>query len=308
MTRSTPIRLIAVLAACGALALAGCGLGSGEGTQGIALTVTRDFGQVSVLDTPSPKSDGQDTVMRLLQRNAKVTTKYGGKFVQSINGIAGANQADWMYYVNGIEAPAGAAATPVHDGDKVWWDQHSWAVTQHIPAVVGSFPAPFLHGADGKRYPVHIECAQIQSKQCDDVSNSLSKLGVVAARNAIGSSFTQHTVRILIGQWSAVRHDITAALLEKGPAASGVFAKPAPDGKSIQILHGNGSPAQTLGAGTGLIAATAAPDTPPVWVVTGTDDAGVTAAASALDEATLKNNFALAISEGRGVHVPEPGP
>lgn len=140
------------------------------------------------------------------------------------------------------------------------------------------------------------------------MSNKLSKLGVVAARNKIASSFTQHSVRILIGPWKTLRGDVTAELLERGPAASGVFAKPSKDGRTITVLRGDGSVANTYGAGTGLIAATAAPDTPPVWVVTGTDDAGVTSAVDALDEGTLKDRFALAISEGRGVHVPEPGP
>jgi hypothetical protein len=305
-------RSLVLLGLAGALVLAGCGLGSGEGTKGTSLTVTLDFGRRTLIDTGSPKTDGEDTVMRLLQRNAKVTTRYGGGFVQSIDGQAGSAdgpaQQDWMYYVNGVEAPEGAASTDVHDGDRVWWDRHTWAATQHIPAVVGSFPEPFVHGIDGKKYPVLVECAVVGSPACNLVSKKLGSVGAISATNRIGASFTQHTIRVLIGPWAAVRSDPGAKRLEQGPAASGVFAKPSASGTTIQLLHGDGSPGRTLGAGAGLVAATAVGDQPPTWVITGTDAAGQLAAAGALDEGTLKHHFALAISGGRGVNVPEAGP
>jgi len=50
--------------------------------------------------------------MSLLERNAKVSTRYGGGFVQSIQGRAGSSsKTDWFYYVNGVQAPMGAATT-----------------------------------------------------------------------------------------------------------------------------------------------------------------------------------------------------
>ena len=98
--------------------------------------------------------------MRMLERSFKVTTRYGGGFVESIDGHAGSSsRLDWFYYVNGIEATLGAAGTSVHKGDRIWWDLHDWTATDSIPAVVGSFPEPFVHGIDGRRYPVTIECA-----------------------------------------------------------------------------------------------------------------------------------------------------
>ncbi len=308
--------LIAAVAATGlVIALAGCGLGSGEGTKGASLDVTLDFGSRTLLDTTTPKTDGQDTVMRLLQRNAKVTTRYGGGFVQSINGKAGSTDGDppqdWLYYVNGIEADKGAAATQVHDGDSIWFDRHDWTATQRIPAVVGSYPEPFLHGKDGKRLPVLIECADLQSAACDKVVKQLADLGVVSARNRIRSSFVKESLRVIVGPWVAVRDELIVRRLEEGPAASGVYAKPSADGRTISVLRPDGSSARTLGAGSGLVAATAATDAQdqfPIWVVTGTDDAGVLAAAGTLDEGTLHNRFALAVSGGRGVHVPDTDP
>jgi hypothetical protein len=43
-----------------------------------------------------------------------------------------------------------------------------------------------------------------------------------------------------------------------------------------------------------------------VWFVTGTDGAGVAAAARALDESVLSDRFALAISDDLPVAVPQP--
>ena len=46
--------------------------------------------------------------MRLLQRKFEVETRYGGGFVQEIDGVGGGREAgrpvDWFFYVNGIEA------------------------------------------------------------------------------------------------------------------------------------------------------------------------------------------------------------
>ena len=116
--------------------------------------------------------------MRLLQRNAKVATRFGGGFVQSIDGLAGGRSAgrqlDWFYYVNGVEASRGAAATRLRGGDRVWWDRHDWSAAMRVPAVVGSFPEPFVHGIDGKRLPVRVECAAPGSAPCRQVSQRLA--------------------------------------------------------------------------------------------------------------------------------------
>src|SRR5215211_8237825 len=123
-------------------------------------------------------------ILRLLQRNAKVTTRFGGGFVQSIDGVAGGRSGgrpfDWFYYVNGVEASQGAAATRLHPGDRVWWDRHDWGAAQRVPAVVGSFPEPFLHGIGGRRLPVRVECVDPSAPACDTVFERLAGLGVPA--------------------------------------------------------------------------------------------------------------------------------
>jgi hypothetical protein len=299
-----------------AAAVAGCGLGAGPKASETELLVSKDFGAEPIVQSDQPKVGGSDTVMRLLQRNApKVTTRFGGSFVQSIDGVSGGGSGgsvDWFFYVNGIQADKGATSIKVHQGDRVWWDYHDWGVTDDIPAVVGSFPEPFLHGVDGRRLPTRVECAEPKSDACDTVAGKLADLGQVAARGGVGNSFVVNTLRILVGPWRTLRNESTAKLLERGPAGSGVYAKPAADGKSIALVDDAGHVTRTLGAGTGLIAATQVRDvkdevSDPVWIVTGTDDAGVAAAAAALDEGALNGHFAVAISGGKPIGLPDRG-
>ena len=127
--------------------------------------------------------------MRLLERCFHVTTRYGGGFVQSIDGLSGTSaQRDWFYYVNGVEAPLGAAGTSVHHGDRVWWDVHDWSATDSIPAVVGSYPEPFQHGAGGRRWPTTLACATDTSAACTRVASALKAIGVPTSTQALGSS------------------------------------------------------------------------------------------------------------------------
>jgi hypothetical protein len=70
------------------------------------------------------------------------------------------------------------------------------------------------------------------------------------------------------------------------------------------VLDARGGVVRTLGARSGLIAATRAKDRQPVWFVTGTDASGVAGAARAFDESALSDRFALAISDDLPVGVP----
>jgi Domain of unknown function (DUF4430) len=128
-------------------ALAGCGSSHTKGSA--TLWITRDRGQ-HVLVVRAVKA-GQ-TAMQALQGAAKLKTSYGGRFVQSIDGVSGdrSAQRDWFYFVNGYEADRGAADYTLHPGDVEWWDYRSWKHAMHVPVVVGAFPEPFLHGYDGK--------------------------------------------------------------------------------------------------------------------------------------------------------------
>jgi hypothetical protein len=144
------IRRLALLLAAACL-LAGCGEeAAGEGTA--RLWVTRDRGSEVVLTTTVPAGI---SAMEALRRKAEIETRHGGRFVQSIEGIAGdiSKRQDWFWFVNGYEGDRSAAEYRLHDGDVLWWDHRSWEQQMRQPVVVGAFPEPFLHGWGGKRRP-----------------------------------------------------------------------------------------------------------------------------------------------------------
>jgi hypothetical protein len=296
----TPGRRPFGLAVLALLSLAGCGLGPGTAPSGVRLAVTEDFGAHVVGTSSSPRVQGQETVMSLLMRNYKVTTRYGGGFVESVDGHSGGTQAgepvDWFYYVNGVEASKGAVETNLHAGDRVWWDLHDWGQTDTTPAVVGSFPEPFLAGIEGKRYPLRLECAEPSGAACSEVRERLTKLGVPVALAAVSPEEEQLTLRLLVGPYSALGDSLSVHDIGAGPRYSGVYARFSDGGRALELLDPAGRTVRTLGAGAGLVAATRYGNQAPVWVLTGTNAAGVKLAADAFDEASLHNHFALALA------------
>jgi Domain of unknown function (DUF4430) len=299
----------AIAIAC-AIAIAGCGLGAGKSTSGVVtLTVTRGFGAAPVGAVTEKSIPGSQTVMRLLEGSFNVSTRYSGGFVESIDGHAGSSsRLDWFYYVNGVQATLGAAGTSVHTGDRIWWDLHDWSATDTIPAVVGSFPEPFVHGINGRRYPVTLQCAADTTKACKRVTSELNSLGVPVSSQAIGGGSGTDSIGVVVGTWRDVHGELLAQLIDHGPASSGVYARFAgSSGSTLQLLDPASKVVRTLGAGAGLIAATAQPSTGPFWLITGTDVAGVSAAADALTPARLHNHFALAVEGANDLPVPLEG-
>jgi hypothetical protein len=297
-------RLLLVLA----VALAGCGLGPGDSKPGgVQLRVTRDFGQVDTRrDSAKSTVRDSDTVMRFLQAGHKVTTRFGGGFVQSIDGLAG-NQAashDWFYYVNGSEASVGAADYTLSPGDVVQWDYHDWQATQHIPAIVGAYPQPFAHGLGGKRLATRLECEDDQSKACQEAGDRLAHDGASVTSSAIDSPVSDKSLRVVVARFSAVRQLLAVAALTQGPSGSGVYAKFDAGGRTLSLLDPAGRVARVAPPGTGLVAATQQADQPVTWLVTGVDDAGVERAAAAISPAALRNAFALAATPTGTVKLP----
>jgi hypothetical protein len=305
-----PLATITCLAT--ALVLGGCGLGAGHAPGTVQLLVTRDFGAGIVRQFDRPAAKGEETVMSLLMRNdPAVTTRFGGGFVQSIEGVSGGQEAgqpvDWFYYVNGIQATKGAASTKVHAGDRIWWDHHDWSQTEQVPAVVGSYPEPFLHGTEGKRLPVRVECAEARSGACRTVAERLGRLGVPAGISGLGASGEPGALHVLVGRWSSIRRQEGARTIDEGTRSSGVYARFSRDGSRLMLLDARGRAARELLAGAGLLAATRHAGDAPVWVVTGTDPAGVDLAARALEASALHDRFAVALAQGGGLPVPVRG-
>jgi hypothetical protein len=275
----------------------------------VTVTVTRNFGAARVAQVTEHRVPGAETVMRATERYFRVRLRYGGGFVESLNDLSGTSaQRDWFYYVNGIQAAKGAATTPVHRGDRIWWDLHDWAATNSVPAVVGSFPEPFLHGTGGRRLPTVLQCASDVSAACKRVSGELGALGVPVATQLLGTGSGTDSLGVVVGTWRDIRSEIVASLVQQGPRASGVYARFAGGGSSLQLLDPHARAVRTLGAGAGLVAATAEGSAVPTWLVTGTDPAGVEAAAAALTPARLRDHFAVAVAVAAAVHGAAPMP
>ena len=257
-------RLLALVALALLLAagLAGCGLGAGESDTGGARARHARLRHETAggADRPGPavlrdgdapagaQLRGQDALRRRLRavdRRARRRREDG-------------RPVDWFYYVNGIEASVGAADVQLHDGDRIWWDRHDWGATPHVPAVVGSFPEPFAHGAEGKRYPVVLECADDVRRRLQDVSERLGAAGVIAARQTLGTGVgARNGARARRAAGASCAATSALAQLDRGPAASGVYARFSSDGQTARACSTpQGDAARTLGAGAGLVAAT----------------------------------------------------
>ncbi len=297
----------ALAAALTAAAIAGCGLDAAHRASYASITVTRDFGSRYVGTLDQKRVPGAETVMQMLRRAFPVSTSDGGRSVQSIDGFSGSSaHRAWSDYVNGIEAPAGAASTAVHRGDHIWWDLHDLSATDTVPAVVGSFPEPFLDGFGGKRLPTIVDCAQDVASACQTVSELLRGEHVPVASQALGGGSSTESLPIVVGTWSDLQGVVAAYLLQRGPASSGVYARfVGLHNTALELLDPDGDVRQTLHGSAGLIAATEqASEDQPTWLVTGTDVAGVDAAAAALTPARLDDHFALALAGAQSLPLP----
>jgi Domain of unknown function (DUF4430) len=309
--RSVRASVGAVGAVLVVLALTGCGLITPAAPTAVQLLVTRDFGSRVLHRNGGLRAHGGETVIDLLRSDDQVSASANGNVVKNIDGLtggapAGAGSAsDWAYYVNGVQAAKGPALTSVRPGDHIWWDLHEASQAVDIPAVVGSFPEPFLNGIEGARLPTRIECASV-SYACRTVTASLRAAGVPAAVAAIGSGGAPETLRVMVGPWSHVGGDLEAESIGHGPRASGVYARFSPNGQALTLLDAQGRPVKTLRGDAGLIAATRGVKEAPVWVVTGTDDAGVDLAARAFNRAALADRFAVALERGATIALPAP--
>jgi hypothetical protein len=299
-------RSLATAMALCATAVAGCGLGPGKDEGEVQLTVTRDYGSEVMLQK-SDSINESDTVLRVLDRNADITTRFGGGFIQSIDGLAGTQSggrsSDWFFYVNGIESPIGSAEYDLSGDDRIWWDYRDWTAAMRVPAVVGSWPEPFVHGFQGKRYPVDIVCDG-SPKPCNRVAGALRAAGV----GVTGGGRAAEKIEVFVGPWSSVGREGTPHLLTQTPDRSGVFARFVDSASRpfLEVLNHQGQPAGSIGKGGGLVAALRPGDGPPTWVVTGTDENGVAAAAAQLG-AGLRNRYAVAVQPGAGpIGVPVP--
>ena len=214
--------------------------------------------------------------MRMLERSFKVTTRYGGGFVESIDGHAGSSaRRDWFYYVNGIQATQGAAGTVGPQGrpDLVGPARLEPPPTRSRRSSAPSPSRSSTASADGGSRP--------RSTAPPD-AGAACKPVAAAARRDRGPGREPGARRPARARtrsaWSSAPGTTSTAdrspqLIAHGPASSGVYARfVGPSGPALELLDPRGQVVRTLGAGAGLIAATAQTSTrQPTWLITGTD-------------------------------------
>ena len=227
--------------------------------------ITRDFG-ARVLRTQQV-APGQ-SVLLALQGVADVSTRYGGRFVQSIDGTSGSLQRgeDWLYFVNGVEANVGAAEWTLRGGDTAWWDYRRWHAYPNVPAVVGAWPEPFVHGA--RTAPASV------------AADPPLDAPLRAAGAKLGGDATA-PYRVLVGADRDLRaRDADWRRAEDSPRTSGLTAWVR--GSAVSRFNASSSDNVVVPNGRAVAAATATEAGGVVLAVTGIDAAAAAAAATAI--------------------------
>ena len=253
-----------------ALAAAGCGLGPGEDVGSVELTVTRDFGAEPLLGKRVEASES-DTVMRVLEGAAKIATRYGGGFVQSIDGLAGGERRRPVLRLVLLRRRRRVAGRrrrvrPARRRARSGGTTATGRRRSHVPAVVGILARRRSSAATGAR----------RTRSRSSAGAAARPAASPARRSAgPGSSSPPAARRGDPGPGRALGAAAPGpggGQLDGGPAESGVYAEFAPRRGRAAAGGRSTSPPRTpasFGPGAGLVAATRRYEAPPTWVVTG---------------------------------------
>jgi hypothetical protein len=307
--------LLAILWLFCALAFGGCSVGT-LGETGADITVrvvaTRDFGRELVFSETLQVPPGT-SAMAALEQVAEVETAYGGGFINGINDVGSEHGRDWFFSVNGISSNVGALAYTLHDGDVEHWDFHDWGFRMFAPASVGYFPEPFLHGYNGEVYPTVIVCEDGMEDSAQALLNRLKGFGV--------ADVTIQSVSGLVESDKQYSNLILLATIDCGLVSElnqvwerlGFFVH---FENGVMVSYDStGDTTGAYGPGCGVIQATQNPWNPKgigvcenvVWMVSGTDEAGVESAVDALCRRydDFQYSHALVTANSEVVRVPQ---
>ena len=217
-------------------------------------------------------------MIRLLDRNAEITTRYGGGFVQSIDGTAGGSSGgrylDWFFYVDGVESRSGRPTR-----------RSRAAIGSGGTTATGPRRCTFRRSsAPGRsRSPAAMTASDTR---CGSSAGAAG--GACCARPPPGRSAAaaraaaksrRGAIRVLVGPWARLRSGPDRRPAREGPqierACSPRFERRRREASCSASSISDGQPGRDARRGAGLVAATRSYDSPPVWLVTGTDRAGV---------------------------------
>jgi hypothetical protein len=151
-----------------------------------------------------------------------------------------------------------------------------------------------------------VECGEVESDPCRDAKQALDDVGVATSSSSLGAPGTEAVTRLVVASWPEARIVRGGSTLEDGPEASGVFARFAEDGRSLELLDQQGEVARTVGPGDGtaLVAALRPRADELLWLVTSLDADGLAAGVAALREDLLRDAFAVAVTEDKVEKLP----
>jgi len=249
-----------------AVAAAGCGQGAATAPSGpaaVRVTITRDYGATTLR---SARAAPNQSALNALRRVADVGTSYGGRFVQSIDGLGGDRSAgeDWLYFVNGISPDVGAADIDLHAGDREWWDRRYWSDLVQTPVAIGAWPEPFVHGYGGHRHQVSVGGLACSSKLAAALRNAGAQVGGDGSYRVTVETFAQAAGEL--GNWQGkgltVSLDQGRVMVYRGPggrvamaAAHGLIAgyqPPGAPGDAVVVVVAGDTSATACAAATHL--------------------------------------------------------
>jgi hypothetical protein len=203
----------------------------------------------------------------------------------------------WSVFVNGSLLEEPPAKYELSPGDRVQWDRPPAGAQAPTRAIVGAFPEPFLHGFQGERRPVRVECDDAEADYCRDAKQALEEVDVPTTGSSLGAPGTEHVTRLVVAPWPAARIVRGGFTLEDGPAANGIFVRFNRD--RLELLDARGNVVRTVrpGDGTALIAALRPRADELLWLVTSLDDEGLEAGVKALKPRLLRDAYAVAVTK-----------
>ena len=268
-------------AACGASKSAPPPAGGGA-----RVVVTADWGATRVAGGDAAPG----AVIDATRAVAQVATSYGGRYVDAIDGRAGDGSRDWVFWVNGIEAPVGGAEATLRTGDEVWWDLHLWSGRVHVPVVVGQWPRPLTRGLDGSAPRVSAD-APLDEALRTAGADAVGPATATGPRAVVGSAESLATREPL---WTRAVAD---------PAASGLTAW-IDEAGVVRVWNAQRGRVESAPGAVAVIVATTdgfAADDPPVLFVAGVSpEAASTAARLLADDAGLVRQAAAVCLDATG--------
>jgi hypothetical protein len=292
--------------------------GEVAGIHSVRAAVTRDFGAEVLADRPLGLPENSNA-LEGLGKVAKVETSYGGGFVKSINGLSSryggpaSSKQDWFLFINGMISNTGGRDYRLLEGDLEQWDYHTWSLHQKVPAIIGHFPRPFSGGYAGKTRATSIVFESGLEKEASGMNAYLQSSGVMAldltAIDALAEKDRQERNLLLL----ALPDNSLVRELNRNWRRLGFYAYF--ENAEIVALNAEGKTTQRYGSGTGLIQATQNPWNPDgigadenvVWLISGTDPAGLQSAVDVLVNQSESLTYACSIivSGGNIIRLPQ---